>query len=349
MKRSILALVLLSMLVSVFAIGCTPVSEPPIQPTETTPEPTQPTETAPEPTQPTEQEEEMDYFAALFPKDGQLPRGKEYQIYAKELADGVKGRLSEITYTWKGSKVSMETLAGVYDDYTNFQAPEESPLQRIYDEDGLYNYLLYLPDGYDPQDTETKWPVIFFFHGIGESGSNLEDLLPYGVPKYLESGGKLDAIVIAPQCPGDSHWADTNVEVEKLQQFVPQMTQTYHIDTDRMYLTGLSMGGRCTWKLALAMPDTFAAIVVVCGRTNSYEFDTIRTMPIWMFHGAGDGTVSFDNINAIVPKLVANGHRYFKLTVYPQLGHDVWTTTYARPEVYDWLLAQSKTRNAEEG
>ena len=87
------------------------------------------------------------------------------------------------------------------------------------------------------------------------------------------------------------------------------MTEKYNIDTNRMYLTGLSMGGRCTWKLALAMPDTFAAIAVVCGRTNTYEFETIADMPIWMFHGVKDDTVSFDNINKILPVLEEKNHR----------------------------------------
>ncbi len=298
--------------------------------------------------QPTEGEkEEVDLFAALFPVDGNIPKKKVIVKTVKELAENTS-RISEINYTWKNGRASMEILSGIHDEFKNIEAPAENPLQLVYDESDFYNYVLYLPEGYDSADTETKWPVIYFFHGIGESGSNLEDLLPYGVLKYLASGGKLDAIVIAPQCPGDSHWADTDVEEEKLVQFVPEMTAKYHIDTDRMYLTGLSMGGRCTWKLALAMPDTFAAIAVVCGRTNTYEFDTIQDMPIWMFHGAQDGTVSFDNINKILPVLAENDHRYYKLTVYPHLSHDIWNTVYARSDLYDWLLAQSLSNNQAE-
>ena len=113
-------------------------------------------------------------------------------------------------------------------------------------------------------------------------------------------------------------------------------------------VTGLSMGGRCTWKLALAMPDTFAAIVVCCGRSNTYEFDTIADMPIWMFHGAGDTTTSFDNINLIIPELIANNHRYFKLTVFAQGSHEIWDTVYYRPVIYDWLLSQSLEANRAE-
>lgn len=291
-------------------------------------------------------EEARNVFAEFFPVENNVPSGKQFQILARDLGEGIKGRISEVNYTWKSGKVSMEILAGVRDEYITLTPPEESPLELVYGESEFYNYVLYLPDGYDPADTETKWPVIYFFHGIGESGSDLEKILSYGMPKYLLQGGKVDAIMIAPQCPGDSHWADTNVEEGKLVQFVPEMTEKYNIDTDRMYLTGLSMGGRCTWKLALAMPDAFAAIAVCCGRTNTYEFDTIADMPIWMFHGAGDGTVSFDNINKIVPLLVENDHRYFKLTVYPSGSHEIWGTVYSQPELYDWLLAQSLSANA---
>ena len=335
MKKGLLVLLLvLGMLLTACAA----------QPPQTAASPDASTTTAPqtEPTQP-EEEEVTNLFAELYPKDNNVPDKKYMSQVVEELADGIRGHITEVTYTWKNGKVSMEVLGGVRDHYTVLTPPEEDPIQRVTGESEFYNYLLYLPEGYDPDDTETKWPVIFFFHGIGESGDDLEMLTRYGMPKYLLDGGKVDAIMIAPQCPGDSHWADTDAEEEKLVQFVPEMAQKYNIDTNRMYLTGLSMGGRCTWKLALAMPDTFAAIAVVCGRTNTYEFDTINDMPIWMFHGVKDPTVSYDNVNKIVPLLIENDHCYFKLTAYPYGKHDVWTETYAKTELYEWLLSQSLT------
>ncbi len=292
-------------------------------------------------------QEAVNLYAELYPKDDNIPDRRTLQSICKDLADGINGHITEITYTWQQGRASMEVLGGLRDTWGTLTPPEEDPIQQIYGESELYNYLLYLPDGYDPEDTETKWPVIFFFHGIGESGDDLSEVAKYGVPDYIRKGGEVKAIMIAPQCPGDSHWADTDVEEEKLVQFVPEMAEKYNIDTDRMYLTGLSMGGRCTWKLALAMPDTFAAIAVCCGRTNTYEFDTIADMPVWMFHGAGDTTTSFDNVNLIIPELLKNDHRYFKLTVFPQSGHTIWDTVYSRTELYDWLLSQSLTANSE--
>lgn len=303
-------------------------------------------EPAPTTTAPTENEEVVDLFGALYPVDGKIPRAKDMDEILKKLGDNTP-RISEITYTWKGGRVSMEVMAGNYDEWHGYEVPEESPLQLVYGESEYYNYVLYLPEGYDPADTEKKWPVIYFFHGIGEIGEDLNKLLPYGVLRYLGNGGKLDAIVIAPQCPTNSHWADHNREEEKLVQFVPEMSAKYNIDTNRMYLTGLSMGGRCSWKLALAMPGTFAAMAVVCGRTNTYEFETLNNMPIWMFHGAKDGTVSFDReiVKNILPTLYEKNYEYYKLTVFPTMSHEIWNAVYDRVDVYDWLLSFSLTDN----
>ena len=301
---------------------------------------------APTDPKPTEKEEVVDLFGSLYPVDGKIPRAKDMDEILKKLGDNTP-RISEITYTWKGGRVSMEVMAGNYDEWHGYEVPEESPLQLVYGESEFYNYVLYLPEGYDPADTEKKWPVIYFFHGIGEIGEDLNKLLPYGVLRYLGKGGKLDAIVIAPQCPTNSHWADHNREEEKLVQFVPEMSAKYNIDTNRMYLTGLSMGGRCSWKLALAMPGTFAAMAVVCGRTNTYEFETLNNMPIWMFHGAKDGTVSFDReiVKNILPTLHEKNYEYYKLTVFPTMSHEIWNTVYDRVDIYDWLLSFSLADN----
>ncbi len=345
MKNRILAALLLVIML-LTACGGPSVENP----SGSTPEPGTSSTPAPSTTQttPTEPEEEdVDLFGALFPQDGTIPKGKDLVKLIKELGDNTS-RISEITYTWKRGRVSMDILAGNYDEYHDYEIPEESPLQLVYGESELYNYVLYLPEGYDPADTEKKWPVIYFFHGIGEIGEDLTKLLPYGPLRYLNKGGKLDAIVIAPQCPTGSHWADHDRETDKLVQFVPEMSEKYNIDTSRMYLTGLSMGGRCSWKLALAMPDAFAAMLVVCGRTNTYEFETLNNMPIWMFHGAQDATVSFNNITEnILPVLHEKDYSYYKLTVYPSMGHEIWNSVYGRTDVYDWLLSQSLSENQD--
>lgn len=293
----------------------------------------------------------VDAFTRLYPdKDtGSIPAGTEINELARSLTKVIRGRLSEITYTFKGTKISMETLVGNRDIQQEKTPVKDKVFKLLYDDSEYYNYVLYLPKGYDKKDKSKKWPVIYFLHGIGESGDDLTVLLNYGVPRYIKETGSLDAIMIAPQCPGNSHWADTDVEEPRLKAFIQENVKKYNIDTDRQYLTGLSMGGRGSWKQALAMPDTFAAIAVVCGRTNTYDFSGILDMPIWMFHGAVDDTVPFQNVNRIVEELYKQGHQYFKLTVYPYLSHDTWTSSYARPDLYEWLLTQNlKNRKTDE-
>jgi predicted peptidase len=95
------------------------------------------------------------------------------------------------------------------------------------------------------------------------------------------------------------------------------------------------------------MPGTFAAMAVICGRTNTYEFETLNNMPIWMFHGAKDSTVSFDReiVKNILPTLNEKNYEYYKLTVFPTMGHEIWNAVYDRVDVYDWLLSHSLTDN----
>lgn len=280
------------------------------------------------------------YIKRLYPTENGVPTTDQYREICKEASDDLHTRLAEVDYTWTKGKTLMQVNFGPKETYIQENKQPSSIFKLVYHEDPLYNYVLYLPKDYDPKDTKKVWPVVYFFHGIGEKGSDLNQLLVYGLPKYIMDTGTFNMIMIAPQCPGDSHWADTNVEVDKLKIFVDNMLKKYHIDQKRMYLTGLSMGGRCTWKLALALPHKFAAIAPVCGRTNTYDFSEIKDLPIWMFHGALDDTVLFSNVNTIVKDLIANGNSYFKLTVYPYDSHDSWTDAYNNEDLYKWMLEQ---------
>ena len=264
-----------------------------------------------------------------------LPYKDEFLTIADRLGRELGGPVSEIAYTWEEGRAAVTASAG--DTAAGLQ--KTAGTVRILD-DGLYRYLCILPPGYDPEDTR-RWPVIFFFHGIGERGSDAQDLLRRGLPFYSAQGMGMDAIVLAPQCPADSHWVNDDRELEKLSVWIPRTAEIYPIDPERMYVTGLSMGGRCCWKLLLAMPKVFAAAAIVCGRTNTYDFGEIRDVPLWLFHGLGDDVIPFENINLIIPPLLKSGRRYTKLTVYPYLGHDVWTAAYGRADLYAWLLAQS--------
>ena len=113
---------------------------------------------------------------------------------------------------------------------------------------------------------------------------------------------------------------------------------TYDIDQDRVYLTGLSMGGYGTWALASKYPDRFAAIAPICGGGTMIMALGLKDMPVWAFHGAKDQVVPLAESERMVETINARGGNA-KLTVYPEAGHDSWTKSYDNQELYDWLLS----------
>ena len=114
--------------------------------------------------------------------------------------------------------------------------------------------------------------------------------------------------------------------------------ETYRVDESRVYVTGLSMGGFGTWEAIERMPERFAAAVAVCGGGNPIGLAAARGVPVWAFHGSADPVVPLAATVVMVNALEAAGGDV-RLTVYPGVGHDSWTQTYADPEVYEWLLS----------
>lgn len=197
------------------------------------------------------------------------------------------------------------------------------------------NYLLYLPEDYDQKES---WPLILFLHGAGERGDDLELVKVHGPPKLIANGQKFPFIVVSPQCPEALSW-----DPEKLTALLDTIVEKYKVDTDRIYVTGLSMGGFGTWSLAMHTPDRFAAIAPICGGGESRYADRIVGLPIWAFHGDKDEAVpikrSQDIVNAVQK---AGGNVEF--TVYPGVGHDSWTETYDNPKLYEWFLSHTRKK-----
>ena len=148
------------------------------------------------------------------------------------------------------------------------------------------NYLLYLPEGY-LQDTLKKWPLLLFLHGSGERGNDLEKVKTHGPPKLIEQGKKFPFIVVSPQATSQEHgWSTAD-----LYALLQNCKQQYRVDADRVYLTGLSMGGFGTWSLAIEHPEEFAAIVPICGGGDTTDVWKLRNTAVWCFHGAKDKNV----------------------------------------------------------
>ena len=207
------------------------------------------------------------------------------------------------------------------------------------------DYLLFLPRDYDPARAE-GWPLILFLHGAGERGADLDLVKKHGPPKLVETGPDFPFIVVSPQCPADKTW-----ENRVLLGLLDEVISTHNVDTNRVYLTGLSMGGYGTWSLGLAQPERFAAIAPICGGgerigvllASRAHQKALQSLPVWAFHGAKDPVVPLEESQRMIDALQKVGVTDVKLTVYPEAGHDAWTETYDNPLFFQWLLQRQRT------
>ncbi len=199
------------------------------------------------------------------------------------------------------------------------------------------NYLLYLPEDYKTSDQ--KFPLVIFLHGSGERGNDLKKVKMHGPPKLIEKGKKFPFILLAPQCPDGKRWTHLLTELSIL---IDEIQSNYSIDEDRIYLTGLSMGGQGTWTLAMYAPERFAAIAPICGWADTFEACKLKDLPIWVFHGAKDLIVPIHHSENMVDALKKCGSTEIKFTVYPNANHDSWTETYNNSKFYEWLLSKKK-------
>jgi predicted peptidase len=195
------------------------------------------------------------------------------------------------------------------------------------------DYLLYLPRDYEKQES---WPLLLFLHGSGERGNDLELVKVHGPPKLIAAGKDFPFIVVSPQCRNNQWW-----EPIELVALLDEIERNYKVDADRICVTGLSMGGFGTWRLAAYAPHRLAAIAPICGGGEIYWAKEFAQLPTWAFHGAKDEGVPPERSTAMIDELIKEGGKP-KLTIYPDATHDSWTETYNNPDLYSWLLAQKR-------
>jgi predicted peptidase len=196
-------------------------------------------------------------------------------------------------------------------------------------------YLLHLPRVYNKK---TTYPLILFLHGAGERGHDLDLVKIHGIPKLIEQGKDFPFMVVSPQCPKDSWWTN---ELEALKALLDDFIAKYPVDTRRIYLTGLSMGGYGTWHLAGMYPEMFAAIAPICGGGDLVLGKQLAKTPIWAFHGDKDKVVPLSETKRMIEIVKSAGGKP-KLTVYKGVGHDSWSKTYDNPKLYEWLLSHKR-------
>lgn len=203
-------------------------------------------------------------------------------------------------------------------------------------------YWLFLPTGY--RKVRQEWPVILFLDGSSGCGHDLEKVKSFPTSDALSPPAKMvedvesfPFVVVSPQYCDQFRQADLDVPLA----LVDYVISNFDVDPERVYLTGLSMGGFGTWALACKHPERFAAIAPLCGGGSTDKACNLKSVPVWAFHGAQDKFVPVSRSEEMVNAVKACGGDA-RLTVYPEVGHKVWKVAYKNEELYDWFLKHHK-------
>ena len=207
-----------------------------------------------------------------------------------------------------------------------------------------HKYVLFVPAKYKP---DSRPPLLMFLHGSGERGENGIDQIMVGLgPALWKQKANFPFVTILPQCHTGGNWLVDGPDAQAALAILKQVADEFKTDPDRVYLTGLSMGGSGSWSIAAKHPDMFAAIVPMCGRGELADARELAGahLPVWHFCGDKDGaqTVEFSRQMQEALKQAGADSRY---TEYPGVGHNCWDNAYGTPELYTWLLEQSRAKN----
>ena len=239
---------------------------------------------------------------------------------------------------------------------------------RVYqDADGkTLLYRLFVPKEYEAKsvkDGKKKYAIILFLHGAGERGSdNQRQLLHPDVLNFVtaKQAARNPAFLVAPQCPAGQKWVNVNwwqkphhktpkepAESMRLTlELMDALEKEFPIDADRVYVTGLSMGGYGTLDALVRRPGYWAAAVPLCGGADDARAKDFAQVPIWVFHGSKDGAVPVERSRSIVEALKKAGGSP-KYTEYEGAGHGIWKRAYAEPELAEWLFGQRRKKGKE--
>ena len=221
-------------------------------------------------------------------------------------------------------------------------------------------YRILYPENFNPRE---RYPLVLFLHGRGESGRDNEKQLTHGAALFLKDTLRANypAIVVFPQCPADSYWANVHIQADETGkrtfQFVKggeptkamrallglteALTQMPYVDKDRIYVGGLSMGGMGTYELLRRKPKLFAAAFAICGGDHVANVKKYRHIPLWVFHGAQDDLVP-PAFSAAVVQALRKKRARVNFTLYPTANHNSWDAALAEPALLPWLFIHSK-------
>lgn len=214
-------------------------------------------------------------------------------------------------------------------------------------------YRLYLPPNYNG---EKKYPLVLFFHGAGERGDDNSRQMVHGIKDLITYSlkHKEPMILIAPQCPKGQQWVNTpwgnlshtmpkepSQAMQLAMALLQKMITTYSVDNNRLYVTGLSMGGFGTWDIIQRQPKRFAAALAICGGGDTAEAKKLIKLPIWATHGDQDRVVKTKRSRDMVAAIKKAGGNP-KYTEFTKTGHGAWGPTYRNEQMLKWFFSQKK-------
>ena len=197
------------------------------------------------------------------------------------------------------------------------------------------SYQLYLPADYE---SRREWPVILYLHGASLRGSKVARVTRYGLPRMLKKRTDFPFIVISPQCPAGESWEHLTVELTGL---LDEIARRYRVDEDRVYLTGISLGGGGAWHLAAQHPERFAALAPLCGYGDPALAPAYKDLPVWIFHGALDRQVPVSISDEMAAAIRRAGGKV-KYSRYPRENHNIVEMVYQDQALYDWFLTHRR-------
>ncbi len=224
--------------------------------------------------------------------------------------------------------------------------------------DYTLNYRILYPEGFDKSK---RYPVVLFLHGRGESGDDNEKQLVHGSSLFLEAQAEYPAIVIFPQCPTTDYWSNVdriekdggglqfkfpydrpaNPALAAVMDLVDQELSKPYVDENRLYVTGLSMGGMGTWELLWRMPEKIAAAAPICGGGPPEMAHKMTDVPIWAFHGLKDDVVQ-PRFSINMVRAIQREGGLAKITLYPDANHNSWDPAFAEPDYLPWMFSKFK-------
>jgi predicted peptidase len=204
---------------------------------------------------------------------------------------------------------------------------------------------MYIPSEYGV-NPEREWPLILYLHGGDRVNSTVRILKNDYLLSTLENQDYFPFIVVAPQGIGEYEFWATDEMVDSIMTLLDEIQGVLTVDSNHIYLTGVSAGGNGTWSIGLRHPERFAALAPVMGYYG-WPFSVpenicdLADVPVWAFHGAKDETIPLEAEQDLVDALKTCGGNV-QFTIFSEIGHDVDNSLVYNTELYDWLLEQSR-------